>query len=199
MSSKSVVLGLVLLSALSLAACADAPKEEVQAAQAALDEAKAAGADSYAAEAYGKAQETMAQANAEVEVQKGKFLLMRSFGRTKQLYRQAKADADKARSDAAAGKVQAEGEARTEIDAARAVLDGAILSVATAPAGKDSRADLEAMKGDLEALRATLGEAETAFGSGDYATARQRADKVRQEAGAIQADVAQALRKTQRG
>ena len=54
------------------------------------------------------------------------------------------------------------------------------------------------MRGDLEALKGTLSEAEAAQGSEDYATALERAGKVRQEAEAIAADVAHAVRKTQR-
>jgi hypothetical protein len=198
MSRQSVVRGLVLVSALSLAACGGPPQEEIQAAESALSEARAAGADRYAPEAYGKAEETLAQANAEVEVQKGKFVLMRSYGRGKQLLRQAAADAGTAKTEAAAGRVQARGEAEATIASARTALDAAIAAVASAPAGKDSRGDLQIMKGDLEALKGILSQAEAAQGSEDYATALERAGKVRQEAEAISADVASALRKTQR-
>ena len=198
MSRQSVVRGLVLVSALSLAACGGPPQEEIQAAESALSEARASGADRYAAEAYGKAEETLAQANAEVEAQKGKFVLMRSYGRSKQLLRQVAADAGTAKTEAAAGRVQARGEAEATIASARTALDAAIAAVASAPAGKDSRGDLQIMRGDLEALKGILSQAEAAQGSEDYATALERAGKVRQEAEAISADVASALRKTQR-
>ena len=198
MSRQSVVRGLVLVSALSLAACGGPPQEEIQAAESALSEAKASGADRYAPEAYGKAEETLAQANAEVEAQQGKFVLMRSYGRSKQLLRQVAADAGTAKTEAAAGRVQARGEAEATIASARTALDAAIAAVASAPAGKDSRGDLGIMKGDLEALKGILSQAEAAQGSEDYATALERAGKVRQEAEAISADVASALRKTQR-
>ena len=198
MFRQSVVRGLVLILALGLAGCGGAPESEIQAAQSAMAEARQAGADRYAPEAYGKAEQTLAQADAEVEAQKGRFVLMRSYGRAKQLLRQAAADAGTAKTEAAAGRVQARGEAEATIAAARTALDAAIAAVAGAPAGKDSRGDLAIMKGDLEALKGTLSEAEAAQGSEDYATALERAQKVRQEAEAISADVANALRKTQR-
>ncbi|HKV07589.1 MAG TPA: DUF4398 domain-containing protein [Thermoanaerobaculia bacterium] len=198
MFRQSVVRGLVLVLALSLAGCGGPPEDEIQAAQTAMTEARQAGADKYAPDAYGKAEETLAQANAEVEAQKGRFVLMRSYGRSKQLLRQAAADAGTAKTEAAAGRVQARGEAEATIAAARTALDAAIAAVAGAPAGKDSRGDLAIMKGDLEALKGTLSDAEAAQGSEDYATALERAQKVRQEAEAISADVANALRKTQR-
>lgn len=198
MSRQSVVRGLVLLAALSLAACGGPPQKEIDAAKAALAAAEEAGADAYAPEAYDKAEAALAQANAEVESQKGKFVLMRSYGRSKQLLRQVAADAEKAKTEAAAGRIQARSDAEAEIASARTALDGAIAAVAGAPAGKDSRGDLQILKGDLEALKGTLSEAEAAQGSDDYATALSRAGKVRQEADAIAADVANAIRKTQR-
>jgi hypothetical protein len=198
MSRQSVVRGLVLVSALSLTACGGPPEEEIRSAEAAMSEARQAGADRYATEAYGKAESSLTQANAEVEAQKGRFVLMRSYGRAKQLLRQAAADAGTAKTEAAAGRVQARGEAEATIASARTALDAAIAAVAGAPAGKDSRGDLAIMKGDLEALKGILSEAEAAQGSEDYATALERAQKVRQEAEAISADVASALRKTQR-
>lgn len=198
MFRQSVVRGLVLVAALGLAGCGGPPEDEIQGAQAALSGAREAGADRYAPEAYGKAEETLAQANAEVEAQQGRFVLMRSYGRAKQLLRQAEADAGTAKTEAAAGRMQARGEAEATIASARTALDAAIAALASAPAGKDSRGDLQIMRGDLEALKGTLSEAEAAQGSEDYATALERAQKVRQEAEAISADIASALRKTQR-
>lgn len=198
MSRQSVVRGLVLLAAVGLAACGGPPQKEIDAAKAALVEAEEAGADSYAPEAYDKAEATLAQADAEVKAQQGKFVLMRSYGRSKQLLRQVAADAEKAKTEAAAGRIQARSDAEAAIASARTALDAAIAAVASAPAGKDSRGDLQIMRGDLEALKGTLSEAEAAQGSEDHATALERAGKVRQEAEAIAADVANALRKTQR-
>ena len=198
MSSRSVVRSLVLVSALGLAGCGGPPQEEMRAAQASLAEARKAGAESYAPEPYAKAEEILAQAGNEMETQKGKFVLMRSYGRTRQLLRQAEAEAGQAKTEAASYRLQALSGAQSAIEAARAALTAALSAVANAPAGKDSRADLAIMRGDLEVLKGTLAEADAAQGAEDYATALERAGKVRQEADAIAADVANALRKVQK-
>jgi hypothetical protein len=198
MSSRNVVRSLVLVSALGLAGCGGPPQEEMQTVQTSLAEARKAGAESYAPEPYAKAGELLAQASNEMEVQKGKFVLMRSYGRTKTLLRQAEAEAGKAKTEAASHRLQARSDAQTAIEAARGALTAALSAVANAPAGKDSRADLALMRGDLEVLKGTLAEAEAAQGSEDYVTALERAGKVRQEADAISADVANALRKVQK-
>jgi hypothetical protein len=186
----------LLLAAVLLGGCSSPPQAEVEAAQAALGEAEGTGAESYAPEAYSKAQESLAQANAEVEAQKERFVLMRSYGRAKQLLRQAREDAVAAKTAAEAGAVAARENAEAAINAARLSLDAAQVALATAPAGKDSRADLEIMRGDLDALRSTLAEADAAFGSSDYVTAQERAQQVEREARAVSADIAQAVRKT---
>jgi hypothetical protein len=198
MLRDKLVFGGLALGVVLLLGCAGAPQKEVEAAQTALNDAKSTGAESYAAEEYSKAQESLAQANAEVEAQKGRFVLMRSYGRAKQLLRQAAQDAVAAKSAAEAGKVEAKSGAEVAIAAARLALDAAVAALATAPAGKDSRADLEIMRGDLDALKSTLGEADAAFGSSDYATAKERAEQVDQEARAIAADIEQAILKTRR-
>jgi Domain of unknown function (DUF4398) len=198
MSSRSVVRSLVLVSALGLAGCGGPPQEEAQTAEAALAEAREAGAASYAPEPYGKAEEIFSQAKTEMEIQKGKFVLMRSYGRAKQLLRQAESEAAKAKTEAASGRLQARSEAQTAIEDARSALTAAISAVASAPAGKDSRSDLAILRGDLEVLKGTLAEAGAAQESGDYATALEKAGKVRQESEAISADVANALRKVQK-
>lgn len=197
MSSRSVLRSLLLMSALGLAGCGG-PQEEVHSAEGTLAAAREAGAESYAPEPYGRASELLAQARNEMELQNGRFVLMRSYGRTKQLLRQAEAEAATAKTEAASARLQARSDAQTAIDTARTALDAALSAVANAPAGKDSRADLALMRGDLEVLKGTLDEAEAAQGSGNYATALERAGRVRQEAEAISADVANALRKIHR-
>lgn len=187
-----------VLAAVLLGGCSSPPQAEIEAAQAALGAAEGTGAESYAPDAYDKAQESLALATAEVEAQKERFVLMRSYGRAKQLLRQAQEDAAAAKTAAEAGAVEAKGNAEAAIAAARLSLDAAQVALATAPAGKDSRADLEIMRGDLDALRSTLAQADAAFGSSDYAAAKERADQVDREARSISADIEQAIRKTRR-
>jgi len=182
--------------ALALAAgCAKPPAGDLQLAQNSLGEAKSSGAESYAPEAFTKAQQTFDQAKAEVAAQDGRFALLRSYGKARALLAQARTDADTAKLQAVAGKEQFKGQAQTALDQARLSIETAKTSLATAPIGKDSRADLEAMKGDLEGLQTALADADTAFATGDYAAAKQKADQILEQAKAIEADIARAREK----
>lgn len=185
-----------IVAALCLAGCAKAPEKEAKAAQALLEEARAAGGESYAWESFSKAQEAMEQAQAEIAAQDSKFTLLRDYDKAEKLIATAGQEAEKAKADAATGRVQAGQDAQLAIEQAKVDLAAATSAVSTAPAGKDSRADIEAMEGDLEGLRSALAEAESAYAEGDFTTARQKAEQVRETAGAISADVARAIQKT---
>lgn len=192
---KPLLLGLLAAGAAALAACSKPPAGEMTAAREALDLAKKAGAESFAPEAYGKAQEAMTQAKAEMDAQAAKLSPLRSYDRSRQLILKVKGDAEQARSDAAAGKVQLQQEAKTGIDAAKSALADASAALARAPGGKDSKADLEAMRADLTALKGMESEAEAAYASEDYVRSKQRSAQVKQQATAIQADIAAAIQK----
>ncbi len=186
---------LVAFPLLLAAGCAKPPTADLQMAQNSLGEAKSAGADSYAAEEYTKAQQTFDQAKAEVAAQDGRFALLRSYGKARALISQARTDANNAKMQAVSGKEQYKGQAQTALDQARLAIESARTSLSTAPVGKDSRADLEAMKGDLDGLDTALSDATSAFAGGDYAAAKQKADQILEQAKAIDADIARAREK----
>jgi hypothetical protein len=179
----------------ALTGCAKPPRFEIEAAQSALDRAKAAGAETYAADAYSHAQGSLALMRAEMAAQAGKWSLFRSYDKARQLATRVQGDADRAKAGAEAGKAQVQQEAQSGIEAARSSLADAVRALSTAPPAKDSRADLDAMKANLDALKSLETQAEAAFTSGGYAVAKQRSEQVRQQAMAIQADIAAARAK----
>jgi hypothetical protein len=193
--AASTAVWLALAVALAAGGCAEPPRSELQAAQTALESAKSAAADTYAPDSFSKAQESMVQARAELATQEGKFRLLRSYDRARQLAQKVKADADRAGQEAAVAKLQAQQDARAAIESARGALAEANAALANAPAGKDSKTDTEAMKAELTALKGLLAEAESADTGEDYARARQRATQVRDQAAAIQGDIATAIQK----
>lgn len=195
MRKQSLILGLVVLSLVALAGCAKPPEELMKQTQAALDDAKAAQADIYAPDSINKAQETMNQANAEIETQKGKFALFRSYKKAEELLNQAKAQGETAKQDAIAGKEKAKNEAQAAIDAAKTALEAAKTAVSKAPMGKDTKAEVEAMKAELDALTGTLTEAETDFTGEKYFDAKGKAEQVSSKSAGIDQQVQAAIEK----
>ena len=75
--SLTMIAGLVVVLALS--GCAKPPQDKIDAAKAALDDARNAQADKYVPQAWAQAEEALSSAMAEVQAQESKFALFRSF------------------------------------------------------------------------------------------------------------------------
>jgi len=111
---RSILLGLAVV----LTGCAAPPNNDVDAAKAAVDKAASEGGGQYAAESLKSAQEARSALEAELNTQQGKWV--KSYDKTKELARAAKAAGEKAAADAAAGKEKADAIAKAKADAARA-------------------------------------------------------------------------------
>lgn len=191
------IMGAVLMIGLlaGFAGCAKAPVETVAAVQSAVDAARSAGAETYASDALAKVNATFQQAKAEIDVQNGKFALLRSYKNAEALLAQAQTEAQQAQEAAVAGKERARQEATGAIDTARAALQAANDFLAQAPRGKNTKAELDAMQQELTTLQTTLDEATGAMAGENYIDAKIKADLVVQKANEIQADVQAAIAK----
>lgn len=197
MRDKRLVAGLLALMALGIAACSKAPEQAILAGSAAMDEATAAGAETYAPDALQKAQDLMNQADAEKKTQDEKFVLFRSYKDSEGLYNQAAAEFASAKQAAEAGKEQARVDATAAIDGAKAAVAAAREALAGAPKSKDSKADLDLWANDLNTYDATIVEAEGAMTTEDYLGAKAQADSVTAKAGEISASIQAAIEKVQ--
>jgi colicin import membrane protein len=193
--NKSVVTGLLVLTVLGMAACSKPPEQAMQAGSAALEEAKAAGAETYAPDALQAAQDALNRAEAEKKAQDEKFVLFRSYKSSEEMYAQAKVELDAATQAAAAGKEQAKADATAAIEAAKAALASANEALAAAPKSKDSKADLELWANDLSTYATTVTEAEAAIASEDYLGAKSQAESVTAKATEISASIQAAIEK----
>jgi colicin import membrane protein len=193
--NKSVVTGLLVLTVLGMAACSKPPEQAMQAGSAALEEAKAAGAETYAPEALQQAQDALNRAEAEKKAQDEKFILFRSYKSSEEMYAQAKTEFDAATQAAAAGKELAKADATAAIETANAALASANEALAAAPKSKDSKADLELWANDLSTYATTVTEAEAALASEDYLGAKSQAESVTAKATEISASIQAAIEK----
>jgi hypothetical protein len=193
--STSLMTVVVAVGALSLSACSKPPEQAIQAGTAALEAAKAAGAETYAPEALQQAQDLLAQAEAAKKTQDEKFVLFRSYKDSEALYSQAKASLDASAQAAAAGKEQAKAEATQAIADANAAIAAAGEALSAAPRTKDSRADLELWANDLNTYGAAVAEADAALAAEDYLGAKSKAEGVTAKATEISTAIAAAMEK----
>ncbi len=196
MKVKTLVAVLVVVFAMTLMmGCAKVPQQELDAAKAALDAAKAVEADRYAPELYNAVKDSLNAINAEVEKQNSKFALFRSYSKAKTMLAAALAAANTAKDTAVANKEKVKAEATDLLAKIGPAMDDVKKLMKKAPRGKEGKAALEAMNAELTAVEASVGEANTAMTNGDFLTARDKVQASLQKVASINEELQQAIAK----
>ena len=193
MSRRNSIVATAALVFVAAVACAKAPQEDISAAQADLDKAREAQAETWAPNEYQAADSTWKAANDEIQAQNAKWI--KNYDKAKELLTKAKEEASKAAQAAAANKEQARTDSEAAIAAADTALAAAEAGLKVAPVTKDSRADLALFKSDIENLRGTLEQARQAFSSEDFKRALESANSVKDKATSIADQLEQAKQK----
>lgn len=192
MRKMRFVMPLVFLALALVVGCAKPPQEAVDTAKQALAQAQSAGAADYAPAALKSAQDAVDQLDAELAAQQKKFALFRSYKNAMTLAATAKSAGESAVAEANTGKEKARGEAEAAIAAAKQSAEEARSMLATAPAGKGSQMDIEAMKNDLTGVDTSIGEADQAMQAQQYLQAKSKADAANTAAQNIKSMIDQA-------
>jgi hypothetical protein len=193
MRKTKFVLPLLLLLGLAVVSgCAKPPQEAIDTARQALESARAAGAADYAPQALKSAEDAVAQLDAELQAQQKKFALFRSYKNLTTMAESAKTAGETAVAEANTGKERARGEAEAAIAQARTALTEAQSLLSTAPAGKGSQMDIEAMKNDLMGVETSVAEADRAYQEGRFLEAKSKADAANAQAMSVKTAVDQA-------
>ncbi len=185
MKSILFVLSLIIASALLFAACGSAPTAEIDATKGAVAAVQTDDVRTYAPESLKTAEEGLSSALAEVQTQDSKFALSRDYKQSTDMLKKAKDLAEKAQSEAQANKAKAKGDAETLIASLSPLIDEAKNTLAKAPKGKDTKADIEAMQGDLVLAEEAMNEANTALAGEKYMDALTKANSAKEKASAV--------------
>lgn len=188
---RKVLVIVAAVSLILLAACASVPQEQINAAKAAMDKAKAAGAEMYAPESLKAVTDKEAALNAELANQEGS--LFKSYDLTAKLAQEMLDLSTKAEADAVAGKEKAKTEANDAVTAAEAAVTAAREALTKAPKGKGSAADLAAMTGDVDAAAKTIEEAKADVTAEKYLDAKTKAETAKAQAEKVTGDIQAAI------
>jgi len=186
---KRIRLTSIAVTALTLAACAQAPTAQIDAAKQAVDSAKAAQAPDYAPESWNATNDAQAKLDAEMKAQDDRWAPLRSYSKAQALAAELKDTADRASQDAATAKDKAKTEAGTLIAQARDEYGKAQTALQSAPHGKGTEADLASLKSDTTSIDGTIQDAQKAFDSGDYIGAKTKAQSAISSAQQIQKEI----------
>ncbi len=188
-------LGICVAAAILIAGCSKAPTEQVAAAQQALEQARGAQADRYAADELSKAQAAFSQATDQIATQDKAFFLTRNYDEANRLLTEAVGELETAQKTAVGNKEKVKQEVESLTTETEAAIENAKAMLEKAPRGKDSRAELEAMKGDLDATSTALTEARAMYEKGDYLGAKASLTQSMQKAGEVTSNVELAMQK----
>lgn len=183
----------VVAASLIITSCAKAPQAEMDAAKAALEQAKAAQADVFLTADYQALQDSINKATTEIETQKSKM-----FGN----YKVAKLTLANTTTEAtalvektAAKKEEVKKEVMDAQAAIATLMDENSKLVEMAPKGKEGKEAIEAIKSDLASISASTSEIQTLLDSNDLIGAQTKANAVKQKAEGINTELKTVMEK----
>ena len=183
---KFSVLNLILVLVFVMG-CSKPPTEELNSAKAGVEAVVKEGADKFAAEDAKKLNDDIAAANKAIEA--------KNYKQAKEMLVKVKADAEALKTALPQKKEQAKGNAVSAQEAAKAAVAEAKALLEKAPKGKGTKADIEAMKGDLKGLEESLQEIQGLIDGENYSGAIEKANAIKEKAGAVSGQINQALEK----
>ncbi|WP_423130506.1 hypothetical protein [Gaoshiqia sp. Z1-71] len=193
MKKKLMLVVTALSLAVVLSSCGKAPQAEIDAANAAIEAAKAIGADVYVAEDFAALQDSMKAVNEEVEAQNAK--LFKNFNKVKEqlVVVTQLADETKAKAETRKAEVKAEVEA-LQVEVSDLLTQNNEL-IAKAPKGKEGAAALEAIKSDNELIAASLTEVAGLVEADNLMAALDKVKASKEKASAINTELSEVIAK----
>ncbi len=189
------VLGQLTLGlAIILSSCGKMPQSDIDAANAAIDSAKIAGADVYIADEFMAITDSLQSAMEKVEAQKSKFMF-RNYGEVAKQLQEVKMLAEQAKENAIIKKNQVKEEVQSALNEVTTLVAENKELIAKAPKGKEGKAALEEMKNELTVIETTVTETTTLFNNGDYMTAKEKITAAKEKAVSINTELKKAIAK----
>jgi outer membrane murein-binding lipoprotein Lpp len=190
--------GVLVVTVALVSGCAKAPREAMDSASNLLTQAETQEADVYAPEQFKAAQDSFAAAQTEIDLQAGKFAMVRDYDRASELLAAASRLATEAAETGVTRKEEMRVETEDLLAQARAAGAEARDLLQKAPTGKEGRVALVAIGQDVDSLDALFVEVEQLLASDDILHAHERAQAALEKAQGLTGELQHAIEKTSR-
>lgn len=190
---KFFVFMAVIAGSLIFSSCAKVPQVEIDAAVAALEQAKVAQADVYLESEYLALQDSLNAVNTEIEAQKSK--MFGSYGAAKEKLAVITTQGTELVTKVATRKEEIKAEVAQAQAEVTTLMEENMNLVSVAPKGKEGKEAIEAIKSDLAAISASAGEIPALVESGDLIAAQTKANAVKQKATEINTELKTVMEK----
>jgi len=193
MKTKIMTFFAALSVVVLLSSCGKVPQAEIDAANAAIETAKAAGADVYVAGDFAALQDSMNVVNQKVEEQNGK--LFKNYKDVNAMLTVVTQMATEVQSKTEAKKVEIKNEiANIQNEVSELIVRNNDL-IANAPKGKEGTAALEAIKGDNSVVESTMTEVANLAASDELMSALDKAKAAKEKAQALNDELSEVIAK----
>jgi hypothetical protein len=199
---KKGLFKLFVLSVLviTFASCAKPPVAERDAANAAIEQAKTAGADRYVPASFNAATEALKTADAAIAEQDAKFALFRNYDAAKTTLTSVNTLASKAVQETAARKEALKAEVTQAITDLNTLITQDKEMLAKAPKGKEGKAALEAIGQEIAAVEAVSTEVSAGLASNaDILTLSEKVKPAVEKAKGINTELTDVMSKVKGG
>ncbi len=183
----------IAVAALMFTSCAKAPQAEVDAAKAALEQAKSAQADLYVEGDFLAAQDSLNAVMVEIEAQSSK--IFKNYGPAKEKLATITTQATELVAKTDVRKEEIKTEIATTEAATFALIEENNALLAKAPKGKEGKEAIEAIKLDLAGITASLNEVSGLVANGDLLGAQTKVNAAQQKAIEINTELKTVLEK----
>jgi len=194
---RNILLTIAALAGMTImfTSCAKLPEAEMASAKAAVEAAKAAEADRYIPAEYRALNDSLNTALTEVETQKSKFVLFRSYKKVTAKLNNVVALGNTVKENAGIRKEEVKNQAQQTLAEATTLVEEVKALILKAPKGKEGKEALEAIQGDLALVEASLAEVSTLLNNGDYLTALDKVKAANEKAGGLKAELEEVIAK----
>lgn len=186
-------IALAMIVAFVMVGCAKQPTQEINDSKTAIESAKEAGAETYLSEDLKNVEEKLVSAMDEIKIQDEK--IFKNYDNAKKILAEIKADAETIKESVPAKKEEAKNLAVTAQSDAQTTITEAGALLEKAPKGKDTKAELEAMKNDLKGLEESLPEVQGMIDGENYFGASDKAKAICDQAKGISDEINAAIEK----
>ncbi len=183
-------LGLITLL---LTSCSKVPQTEIDAANAAIEQARTAGADIYVHEEFVLLQDSLNSVMVSIESKKSKFI--KNYSTAKEHLTGVTQLAGEVKQQAETRKEKLKLEIQNTIAEVKTLIETNRQLILEAPKGKEGTSALVAIKGEIDGIETLINETSTMFETGDYLATLDKAKAAKEKATSINTELTDVIAK----
>ncbi|WP_339701299.1 hypothetical protein [uncultured Roseivirga sp.] len=193
MKITNKLFGALIIGMVGITSCADVPQTEIDAATAAIETAKVAGAEVYVTEQYNALNDSMAVAMASLEEQKSKFF--KKYTKTVEKLNKVTTMANEVSANTEATKEAVKAEILASMEEVQTLVAQGRQLITEAPKGKEGTTALEAIKTELDVVEASITESNTMFQNGELKPSLAKVKVAKEKASTINTELTEVISK----